>query len=179
MNDKYTEDTEATYAFLRHCFNSMHDGRPEIEMRKSIFGTEDPDYQLNKTHVRRVVEQVWMWAGIPDPPRAATDNRIKKHSGKNYSDHGDHGENAVVVRSDTHVKTIYHECAHALLRQLGLNSGHSSSFRMLEQILLDTHLPGYDYKEIEARAIAQGLGITVDWEFDLESHVQDYLQSYG
>jgi hypothetical protein len=114
------------------------------------------------------------WAGMLIPPRAAADDRIQKHEGKNYDHHGDHGDNAVVVRSDANLKVIYHECTHAILRQLGLNSGHSSTFRKLAVDLYDAHLPGFSFNRLEAEAIAEGVGVTVDWTFDLDEAVRNH-----
>lgn len=169
MIESLPDQPEATYEFERYCLRSMHDGRPETQVREEMLG--EPVGELESDHVRRVVELVWMWAGLQNPPRAASDGRLGKRHGKNYSDHGNFGENAVVVRPDANMKTVLHECAHAILREIGLNQSHSPTFRKLVLDLYDAALPGFELNRLEAEAIADGLNITVDWTFDIENYV--------
>jgi hypothetical protein len=158
-----------TYEFEDWCMRSMHDGRPEAQIREEMLGA--PAEKLEPHHVRRVVETVWMWAGLNEIPRASADGRIGSYNGKNYGRHGDFGENAVVVHPGAQMRSVLHECAHGLLRQLGLKAGHSPTFRKLVLDLYKAFLPGFELDELEARGIAQGLEITIDWAFDIDKHV--------
>jgi hypothetical protein len=167
MKESLPDQPEKTYEFEDWCMRSMHDGRPEPKIRKKMLG--EAPRNLESAHVRQVVEFVWMWAGLKNPPRAASDGRLGEQTGRNYTDHGDFGENAVVVRPDAKMRTVLHECAHAILRRIGLNSSHSPTFRKLVLDLYDAALPGFEIDRLEAKAIADGLNITVDWTFDIDN----------
>lgn len=164
----------ATYEFRRRCMKAMHDGRSNAEMIRDHFGDDHPAY-LDGDDVQEIVSQVWFWAGLRETPTGSVDGRIGDYNGKNYSQHGTHGKNPVVIRDRyTSIRTVYHECAHALLRALDLNATHNENFRMLELQLYDAWLPGFELDVIEAKAIARGLSLSVNWNFDIDQIVYNY-----
>jgi hypothetical protein len=164
MTESLPDQPEKTYEFEDWCMETMQSGPVREEM---LGGAPE---ELQRCHVRQVVEQVWMWAGLNELPPCSADGRLSPGSGRNYKSHSQHGKNAVTVHPEADMYVVLHECAHALLRQIGLNSDHSPTFRKLALDLYDTFLPGFELKELEAKAIAKGLGITIDWTFDIEDY---------